>query len=210
MKLLLALLALSPTLACSATGTDGPIGREPHPAATAQAIPVEAGDGSLATIEANWKERLAQPYVYVDHQGDYRQLGEAMRRLFAEVEELGLEPAGGAPFALFYDDPGRVSVDELRARACLPVDDRPGRLGALRFDVLPRAMVVYARVGGAYPDVQRSYPALFTYLRGLGWQAGGPVREVYLVDPQAVASYDMLQTEVQIPWAARDAALGPE
>lgn len=210
MKLLLALLALSSTLACSAPGTDGPIGREPHPAASAHAIAVEASDGSLATIEANWKERLAQPYVYVDHQGDYRQLGEAMRRLFAEVQELGLDSARGAPFALFYDDPGRVSVHELRARACFPVDERPGRLGMLRFDVLPRAMVVYARVGGAYPEVQHSYPALFAYLRELGWQAGGPVREVYLVDPQAVASYDELVTEVQIPWVARDAALAPD
>jgi effector-binding domain-containing protein len=203
-------LCLAPTLACSAPRSGERIGRGPHPEAAPQALPVSSAEGDLATIEANWKERLTQPYVYVEHRGDYRQLGEAMRRLFAEVQELGLEPTTGAPFALFYDDPGRVAVVELRARACFPVDDRPGRLGSLRYDLLPRAMVVYARVSGAYPEVQRSYPALFTYLRELGWQAGGPVREVYLVDPQAVTTFDELQTEVQIPWAARDAALVAE
>lgn len=63
-------------------------------------------------------------------------------------------------------------------------------------------MVVYARVAGAYPEVARTYPALFSYLTSLGWQQGGPVREVYLVNPGDVASYGDLVTEVQIPWTA--------
>ena len=125
-----------------------------------------------------------------------------MRRLFATAEELELQP-DGAPFALFFDDPGRVPTGELRARACLPVTERPGRLAELQFDTLPRAMVVYARVPGAYPEAARSYPALFAYLRDLGWSPGGPVREVYLVNPLDVASHAELVTEVQIPWSAR-------
>ena len=63
-------------------------------------------------------------------------------------------------------------------------------------------MVVYARVPGAYPEVARTYPALFAYLRELGWRQGGPVREVYLVNPVEARSYDELLTEVQIPWVA--------
>ena len=70
-------------------------------------------------IDANWKERLAQPYLYVEHVGDYRRMGDAMRRLFASAQEAGLEPSG-APFALFFDDPSLVPARELRARACIP------------------------------------------------------------------------------------------
>src|SRR5262245_18149636 len=73
--------------------------------------PASGVDGS----EANWKERLATPYVYIDHQGDYRRLGDAMRELFSNAEELGIE-SSGAPFALFFDDPGHVPTAELRAR----------------------------------------------------------------------------------------------
>src|SRR6185436_8174025 len=109
-----------------------------------------------------------QPYVYLEQRGDYRHLGDAMRRLFAAAESLGLEPEG-APFALFFDDPGHVPAGELRARACLPVGEQPSHMGELGFDTLPRAMVVYARVPGAYPEVARSYPALFSYLHELGW-----------------------------------------
>src|SRR5262245_31075550 len=155
---------------CSAPRTLDGIVRGPVP-------PEDATRGSAAgqAIEANWKERLAQPYVYLEHAGDYRRMGDTMRALFSEAEQLGID-ASGAPFALFFDDPGRVSVGELRARACLPVRERPAaKQSRLEFDVLPRAMVVYARVGGPYPEVARVYPSLFSYLRELGWQQGGPV-----------------------------------
>ncbi len=188
--------------ACRATrvldgAAQGPVG-----AVRSQAIAIPASGGP-AHVEANWKERLAQPYVFLEQHGDYRRLGDVMRRLFGAAETLGLEPEG-APFALFFDDPGSVALAELRARVCLPVSERPARLGDLQYDVLPRAMVVYARVPGAYPEVPRSYPALFAYLRELGWSQGGPVREVYLVNPREVESHEQLLTEVQIPWAARE------
>ena len=142
---------------------------------------------------------MAQPYVFVEHSGDYRKLGEAMRTLLTLAQESGIERSG-PPFALFIDDPGHVPVESLRARACLPVKLPPEHLEGLRFEILPRAMVVYGRVAGAYTEVSRSYPALFAYLRELGWQSGGPIREVYLVNPADVIGYDQLETEVQIPW----------
>lgn len=152
-------------------------------------------------LEVNWKERLAQPYVFLEKRGDYRELGDTMRTLLTAASELGLTTKG-APFTLFYDDPGRVQREELRARVCLPVAERPARVGALRYDVLPRAMVVYAEVRGPYPELPRSYPALFAYLKELGWQPGAPIREIYLVNPSEVASHGELLAEVQVPWSA--------
>jgi effector-binding domain-containing protein len=165
--------------------------------------PREASVHALATgsLEANWKERLAQPYVFLEKRGDYRELGDTMRTLLTAASELGLA-SKGPPFALFYDDPGRVQREELRARVCLPVAERPSGAGALRYDVLPRAMVVYAEVRGPYPELARSYPLLFAYLGELGWQAGAPIREVYLVNPSEVAGHGELVAEVQIPWSA--------
>lgn len=202
-RLGLFLLTLSTSLpACrGARVLDGAI-QATSGTANAQAIAIPASGGLAQHVEANWKERLAQPYLFLEQHGDYRRLGDGMRRLFAAAEGLGIEP-GGVPFALFFDDPGRVPVDELRARVCLPVNERPGRLGELQYDILPRAMVVYARVPGAYPEVPRSYPALFSYLHELGWSQGGPVRELYLVNPLDVSAHSELVTEVQIPWAAR-------
>ncbi len=163
--------------------------------------PTNPASVASGLLEANWKERLEQAYVFLDVRGDYRRVAGAMQGLRAAADSLGLR-GDGAPFALFFDDPGKVPLDELRARVCFPVGERPERLGALQYDLLPRAMVVYTRVQGAHDSVAPAYPALFAYLRELGWRQGGPVREVYLASP-AGAELEELLTEVQIPWAIR-------
>lgn len=191
----LLLLVLLPACGASRALERGPIsGTHPEPAAARDA-------GGITHVEANWKERLEQPYVFLEARGDYRNLGHALERLLVEVQALDLR-GSGSPFALFFDDPGRVPLEQLRARVCWPVTERPARTGALQYELLPRAMVVYARVPGAHSEVARSYPALFSYLRELGWQQGGPVREIYLAGAQPSVG-DQLLTEIQIPWTAR-------
>ena len=137
--------------------------------------------------------------MYLEHRGDYRELDAVMEQLLARTDSLERR---GAPFVLFYDDPGRVAVDELRSRVCVPVQSRPARLDEFRYDELPRAMVVYACVEGGPEVTAQSYPILFAYLRELGWLPGGPVREVYLRADQSGNAGASL-TEIQIPWAAR-------
>jgi len=188
----LLLLFFANALACSSTPRLLEPAQPSAPRARAVAL------GPTASVDANWKERLEQPYVFLEHVGDYRRLGETMALLEAQAEARGLPP-DGPPFALFYDDPGLVDIDRLRARVCCPVVERPSGTDALQFDLLPRAMVVYARVEGAWTDVAEAYPALFAYLCELGWSQGGPVREVYLASPRGTG----VVTEIQIPWAAR-------
>lgn len=187
-------------LLASACSSAPAIDRGPISGLRAQSIAASGTEGSRL-LEANWKERLEQPYVFLEARGDYRRLGEVMLRLYDAAQSLGLD-GDGAPFALFFDDPGKVPVGELRARVCYPVADRPARLGPLQYELLPRAMVVYARVQGAHAAVAPAYPALFSYLRDLGWQQGGPVREIYLRSPTGAEREELL-TEVQIPWAGR-------
>jgi len=150
------------------------------------------------SIHANWKQRIDQPYVYVEFQGSYTETGRLLPQVHRAMVDQGLEPAG-PPFALFYDDPGTTPVEQLRSRACVPVEDVADPQGELDFDVLPSTTVVYAFVAGAYPDVPRSYPGIYAYLGAQGWVENGPIRETYLVAPESVESFDALLTEVQVP-----------
>lgn len=153
-------------------------------------------------VHVNWKERLPQPYVYLEHRGSYTEVGRQLERLAIELPAQGLQPSG-PPFVLFYDDPGKVPVEDLLARACFPVNS-PGHVeGPLLGDVLPGGTVVYAFVGGPYPEVPRAYPALYEYLDKFRWMENGPVREIYLVNPAGVESYDDLVCEVQLPAGMR-------
>jgi len=197
----LVLVALFMAGACS-TGPEVTEFRPATPAITAEPVVIRDAAGTRENAQANWKERLERPYLFIEHTGDYRELGQSMRRILDLARERGWSVTG-PPFSLFYDDPGSTSVVALRSRACLPVDEdvrlRPKDVG---FEVLPRAMVVYTRVAGAYPELSRVYPALFEYLEGLGWAPGGPIREVYLTNPADVDSFDELLGEVQIPWSS--------
>ena len=149
-------------------------------------------------VHANWKQRIDQPYVYVEFVGSYTETGRLLPMVHRSMLEQGLEPTG-PPFALYFDDPGRVAVEQLRSRACVPVDRRLTPGGGLSFDVLPSTTVVYAFAAGAYPEVPRVYPGLYRYMAENGWVESGPIRETYLVAPTSVASFDELLTEVQIP-----------
>ena len=49
------------------------------------------------TVEANWKHRMGQPYVYMELRGDYRDTGRAFAKLASEMKAQGMRPSG-APF----------------------------------------------------------------------------------------------------------------
>ncbi|MFT7668332.1 MAG: effector-binding domain-containing protein [Planctomycetota bacterium] len=149
-------------------------------------------------MNVNWKQRIDQPYVYVDFVGSYTETGRLLPSVHRSMVEQGLKPAG-PPFGLFYDDPGKTPMEQLRSRACVPVDERVQTSGSLRFDILPSTTVTYAYVAGAYPEVPRSLPGLFDYMAKSGWVENGPIRETYLIAPDSVTNFDELITEVQIP-----------
>jgi len=156
----------------------------------------------FAQVHANWKQRLDQAYVFVPLTGSYTRIGETLAAADRAVRDQGIE-ASGPPFALFYDDPGSVASESLRARACFPVGTRFTPKPPLEYAELESTTVVYAFVAGPYPEVPRAYPGLFEYMRTLSWVENGPIREVYLVDPASVSDWRELVTEVQIPATAR-------
>lgn len=158
---------------------------------------VEITETPFDDVHANWKERLDQAYVYRELRGSYTETGRLLPQLFEDAKRAGLTITG-PPFALFYDDPGTTAVIELRSRACLPVASVDAA-ASISADTLPSATVAYAVVRGPYPEVPRAYRGLLEYMRRFGWVEAGPIREIYLVSPTSVPSYDALLCEIQIP-----------
>jgi effector-binding domain-containing protein len=177
--------------------------------AACQAAPQEArlAAAPVAVVpeepEVNWKERLDQAYLYVEHRGDYREFRVALQALVQRAEQAGIEPEGPL-FGLFFDDPGAVPIEALRSRACLPVRSLPSQRNGLAADVLPRAVVVYTRVRGGREEVQRCYPKLLAFAERLGWETGPPIREVYLLGAGPIDAQSAPVTEVQVPWRRAD------
>lgn len=151
-------------------------------------------------VHAAFKDRLEQPYVFLELRGSYAEVGRSLPALAREMKAQGLS-ASGPPFGLFFDDPGSVPVAELRARIGFPVDGLAAVREPLRGDVLPAASVAYAFAGGPYPEVPRCYPGLLDYIKRMHWVLAGPIREIYLVAPETVQDWSELCCEIQIPVA---------
>ncbi len=198
---LLVAITAAVALSCHATGL-GVSARSPNVRTPGTAPDVQLSRPPYDVVHVDWKQRMEQPYVYLELLGDYREAGRWIPMLVEQAAKQGL-PIAGPPFALYYDDPARTPAAECRARLALPVAAAQVAVAApLGFDVLPPANVAYARVGGAYPDVAKSHAGVFAYMRERGWALDGPVRESYLVNPAAVRGYEELVTEVQMPWRA--------
>jgi len=190
----LTLLGLGAISACKSASVS-----EAEPAARWRYTPdLAVSQPPYRTVHANYKERLDQAYVFLECRGTYTATGRLFEPLHAALQAASIS-AAGPPFALFYDDPGRVAVSELRSRACFPVEGPLPANGAWQYDVLPGTTVVYAVIGGPYPDVPRAYPGIFAFMTKMGWVENGPIREIYLVPPSVVTSNDQLMCEVQIP-----------
>lgn len=191
----LALLLLGACIAPPSPGEEAP----PAPEADLTLrLDLSVSSSPFTSVECEWKQRLDQPYVFVEHLGSYTETGGRLGEVISAMRAQGLVPAG-PPFALFYDDPGRVPAGQLRSRACVPVAARISPTGPLAFDLLPSTTVVYAYGAGPYPEIPRMYPGLYRYMAGFGWVEDGPIREIYLVDPGSVSDFSKLVTEVQIP-----------
>ncbi len=159
---------------------------------------VALSSAPFTEVHCAFKERLDQPYVYVELRGSYTTSGRSVPEVARLMVEQGLTPSG-PPFGLFYDDPGDVPLAELRSRVGFPVDSQVPVKEPLKADVLASATVAYALVSGAYPEVPRCYPGLLEYVKKMHWALAGPIREIYLVEPGSVANWSVLRCEVQAP-----------
>jgi len=187
---------LCPTLLLGALACHSPQASLPPTLPTTPDVAVSRAP--FAEVACAYKERLEQPYVFLELTGSYALTGRSLPEVHKLLLEQGLV-ASGPPFALFFDDPGEVPVDRLRARIGFPVETQAAVREPLRCDVLPSATVAYAIAGGAYPEVPRCYPGLLAYVRKMHWVVGGPIREIYLVPPSSVKDWSELRCEVQVP-----------
>lgn len=153
------------------------------------------------TVHVQWKQAMDTPYVFLALNGDYDDAVRYVGTLMQHLETQGIRPTG-PPFALYFDDPLQTPVESRRFHVAVPVDGVASVTSPLGFSVLPTRNLIYSRVSGSYPDADQAYPQMFQYLRDRSWVLDGPIRQILLVDPAGVATFNELVSEVQMPWRA--------
>jgi AraC family transcriptional regulator len=148
----------------------------------------------------------ALPLQAVEHRGSYMAIGRAFDLLFARVAAAGLSRPGMRMLALFFDDPGLVPEDLLRAQAAVAGCAEPeAECGLLRTTLAPGPYAVLAHTG-PYASMKAAYQWLFgDWLAHSGFEpANGPAVEEYLNSPRETAPHD-LRTNIHLPLRAERA-----
>jgi len=167
-------------------------------------VPSEEGFMYQATIRVITPVRV----VAIPHRGDYQQIGTTFERLAAWAAGRNLARPTSRSFGIYYDDPGTVAVEALRADACLELppdvnaaDVAPDdRARVLEIPGGPHAVVLHV---GPYADLMQAYHWLFSiWLPGSGKDAADrPCFEEYLNDPRAHPPTEW-RTEISLPLAS--------
>ena len=122
-------------------------------------------------------------------------MGEAFDKLMRHAGASGARFCG-PPFTLYPEMPGA----ECTFLVCMPV--APGAVAGegVELQELPAVEAATLLYKGPYDGMEPSWRGLLEWVGKSGRQPGGPMREIYLSDPDACAPEELL-TELVLPLA---------
>lgn len=122
-------------------------------------------------------------------------MGEAFGTLMRHAGASGAQFAG-PPFSLYPEMP----AEEFTFLVCMPV--APGAVAGagVELEELPAVEAATSLYRGPYDGMEPAWRRLMEWVGASGRHPGGPLREIYLNDPDRVAPQDLL-TELVVPLA---------
>ena len=122
-------------------------------------------------------------------------MGEAFGTLMGHAGASGAQFVG-PPFSLYPEMPS----EEFTFMVCMPV--APGAVAGdgVELEELPAVEAATLLYKGPYAGMEPSWRSLMEWVGKSGRQPAGPMREIYLSDPDTTAPEDLL-TELVVPLA---------
>jgi AraC family transcriptional regulator len=146
------------------------------------------------------RDRPARRVIGLAHTGAYQEIGPTFAALSAQVTELGLWPEAQEFLGLYFDDPGEVPEDDLRALAGIAVRDDLALPDGLEQTRLTAGKYAVLSFKGPYEGLPDAWAWLYNdWLPASGERPGpGIACEVYVNSPTDVAPED-LRTDICAP-----------
>lgn len=141
-------------------------------------------------------ETLAINLIGREHQGDYMEVGNTFGKLFMEAQSLGLLTEKTRSIGLYYCDPKTVATEDLRADACISIDQpiMINQGSAFKKVQIPAGKCATVLFKGSYAELEKPYDWLFgQWLPQSGYEAANfPAFEEYLNDPKTTPPSELL------------------
>lgn len=116
--------------------------------------------------------------------------------LVGVLSQASTQPVG-APFIIFHDVIDEQTDGDIEI--CIPIGaDVDTTHDEVAFKTVPGGTVAATTHRGPYDEISPAYHTVTGWIQDHGHRIAGPLRELYLNDPQRVVAEDLL-TEVQFP-----------
>lgn len=142
-----------------------------------------------------------RPYLYTERScsmdpGDISENMEIAFRTVGElIEEKGIADPGNALSVYYTHDAQTLTF---RAGFLVSAEDAERAEGNVKAGVLPAGRVLNFIHRGPYAKLRDSYGEMMEYLEENGMTVGAPTWEIYLNEPDSVASEDELETDIYV------------
>lgn len=151
--------------------------------------------------EVQTKDVPEQPVLMVRKQTTMDGVGDAMGAAFGELMaymgRAGIIPTG-PPMCVYAEGFDQEQGGEMWV--CMPVAPGASGEGSVEASVLPGGKMATTVHKGPYDTIGQAYGALVGWVQEQGYRPAGPMRDVYLTDPDQVPPEEYL-TEIQWPVA---------
>jgi len=136
----------------------------------------------------------------IEHIGPYMEIGKAFDRLFIRLGAINSADIGTRMIGIYYDDPGAVPEDKLRARAGVIMDESRPIGPPLEVTEIQGGPHAILRHKGPYADMDAAYHWLYgEWLLKSGREAAdAPIYEEYLNNPRDTPPTELL-THISLP-----------
>ena len=142
-----------------------------------------------------------QPYLYnerscsMDPADISKNMGSAFHTVGDLIEEKGIASVTNALSVYYTHDEQSMTF---RAGFLVSAEDAQKAEGDVKSDILPAGKVLNFIHRGPYAKLRISYGEMMKYLEENGMTVGAPTWEIYLNDPDSVASEDELETDIYV------------
>jgi AraC family transcriptional regulator len=149
-------------------------------------VPVAPADTTVrgeVTPQVELKTDTAFAYCAVEMTGSYDQHEAAFTKLFEEAMNQGIY--GGMPFGIYWNSPANTPIEQLKwdVGFTLPPGSAPKPpLAIKKWNFTTIASLKYRGVFGGV-EMDQAYGRLFKWIGENGYQAAGPMMEVFLNAP---------------------------
>lgn len=132
--------------------------------------------------------------AYISYKGSFEEIPVLMGEVVGFIMAKGLQMMG-PPFGVFFNSPQEVAEEELKYEIGMPFAGESAEEGRVKIKTEADQLVLSTVFKGPYSECGTAIGALAQYAYKNGYEIIGPLREIYISDPNETPENEIITEE---------------